>query len=69
MAWLGEELAADQQAGATGFVRRCIKDRIEESLFARRQTLFSDLDLVFFDTTALRFIAARGKSQLLPPPL
>ena len=69
MSWLGEELPADQQAGATGFVRRCIKDQLEESLFARRQTLFSGLDLVFFDTTALRFIAARGGSQLLPPPL
>jgi len=62
MAWLGEELAADQQAGATGFVRRCIKDRIEESLFARRQTLFSGLDLVFFDTTSVYFEGQGGQT-------
>jgi hypothetical protein len=62
MAWLGEELAADQQAGATGFVPRCIKDRIEESLFARRQTLFSGLDLVFFDTTSVYFEGQGGQT-------
>jgi hypothetical protein len=63
MAWLGEELAADQQAGATGFVPRCIKDRIEESLFARRQTLFSGLDLVFFDTTSVYFEGQSGQTM------
>ena len=59
-AWLGEELAAQPQAGATEFVRRCVKDRIEESLFARRQTLFSGLDLVFFDTTSVSFEGQGG---------
>lgn len=63
MAWLGEELAAEQQAGATGFVRRCVKDRIEESLFARRQTLFSGLDLVFFDTTSVYFEGQGGQTM------
>lgn len=63
MAWLGEELAADQQAGATGFVRRCVKDQIEESLFAHRQTLFSDLDLVFFDTTSVYFEGQGGQTM------
>jgi hypothetical protein len=63
MAWLGEELPADQQAGATGFIRRCIKDRIEEALFARRQTLFSDLDLVFFDTTSVYFEGQGGETM------
>ena len=63
MAWLGEALAADQQAGATGFVPRCIKDRIEESLFARRQTLFSGLDLVFFDTTSVYFEGQGGQTM------
>jgi hypothetical protein len=62
MAWLGEELAAEQQAGATPFVPRCMKDRIEESLFARRKTLFSGLDLVFFDTTSVYFEGQGGQT-------
>ena len=32
MAWLGEGLPEDQQAGKTPFAPRCIKDRIEEEL-------------------------------------
>src|ERR1700690_3833648 len=46
MAWLGEELAEDQQDGATSFAPRCLKDVVEEDLFARRRDLFSTLDLV-----------------------
>lgn len=61
MAWLGEELGADQQSGATGFAPRCVKDRIEEALFVRRQTLFSNLDLVFFDTTSVYFEGQGGE--------
>src|SRR5512142_3075638 len=55
MAWLGEELPQDQQQGKTPFAPRCIKDRIEEELFAHRRDLFTDLQLVFFDTTTLYF--------------
>jgi transposase len=62
MAWLGEELGTEQQAGATGSVRRCTKDRLEEALFARRQTLFSGLDLVFFDTTSVYFEGQGGQT-------
>jgi len=62
MAWLGEELETEQQAGATGFVRRCTKDRVEEALFARRQTLFSGLDLMFFDTTSVYFEGQGGQT-------
>lgn len=62
MAWLGEQLPADQQAGATGFVHRCTKDRIEETLFTHRQTLFSGLDLVFFDTTSVYFEGQGGQT-------
>jgi hypothetical protein len=62
MAWLGEELPADQQAGATGFAPRCVKDRIEEALFARHQSLFSGLDLVFFDTTSVYFEGQGGET-------
>ena len=53
MAWLGEELSEDQLDGATPFAPRCLKDVVEESLFARRRDLFSTLDLVFMDTTSL----------------
>jgi hypothetical protein len=55
MAWLGEKLPPDQQQGQTPFAPRCIKDRIEEGLFARRRDLFTGLQLVFFDTTSLYF--------------
>ena len=55
MAWLGEELPQDQQQGQTPFAPRCIKDRIEEGLFAHRRDLFTDLQLVFFDTTSIYF--------------
>ncbi len=34
MAWLGEELPKDQQDGATPFSPRCVKDVLEEELFA-----------------------------------
>jgi transposase len=62
MAWLGEELPADQQADATPFTPRCVKDQIEEALFARRRDLFSELSVVFMDTTSLRFEGAGGES-------
>jgi transposase len=55
MAWLGEELPEDQQMGKTPFAPRCIKDQIEEALFAHRRDLFTDLQLVFFDTTSIYF--------------
>lgn len=62
MAWLGEELPADQQADATPFAPRTTKDLVEEELFARRRDLFSQLDLVFFDTTSIYFEGEGGES-------
>jgi Transposase DDE domain len=64
MAWLGEELdAADGgQAHATPFAPRCVKDQIEEALFERRRDLFSELSVVFLDTTSLRFEGAGGET-------
>jgi len=59
MAWLGGEIAP---AGAGALAPRCIKDLIEESLFERRRDLFSDLSLVFMDTTSLSFYGAGGES-------
>ncbi|SRR6266496_1549630 len=63
MAWLGEILPDDQQKGATPFVPRTTKDRIEEELFAQRRDLFSDLALVFFDTTSIYFQGEGGETS------
>jgi hypothetical protein len=60
MAWLGERLPDDEQAGATPFAPRCTKDAFEEALFDRRRDLFSHLDLVFFDTTSIYFEGEGG---------
>jgi hypothetical protein len=60
MAWLGEELPAEQQKDATPFAPRTIKDLIEERLFERRRDLFSELSVVFLDTTSLSFTGAGG---------
>ena len=62
MAWLGGELAEDQQDAATRYAPRCLKDVVEEDLFARRRELFSTLDLVFLDTTSLYFEGAGGQT-------
>jgi transposase len=62
MAWLGEPLPEAEQQGATPFVVRTTKDRIEEELFARRRDLFSSLDLVFFDTTSIYFEGEGGQT-------
>lgn len=60
MGFLGEELAEQKKAAA--FAPRCTKDRIEEEIFFHRRDLFSELDLVFFDTTSLYFEGAGGES-------
>jgi hypothetical protein len=64
MAWLGEELDAAEggQAHATPFAPRCVKDQVEETLFARRRDLFSELSVVFMDTTSLSFEGAGGET-------
>lgn len=74
MFWLGEEL--DDQKDATPFSPRSTKDLIEEELFLRHRNLFSNLDLVFFDTTSIYFegdggeaIGARGHSKDHRPDL
>jgi hypothetical protein len=61
MAWLGEELPAAEQADRT-LVARCVKDLVEERLFARRRSLFTDLSVVFMDTTSLYFEGAGGET-------
>ena len=58
MGFLGEALS--DQTGATPFTPRRTKDRIEEMLFARNRDLFSELELVFFDTTSSYFEGGGG---------
>ena len=60
MAWLGEPLPADEQDGRTPFAPRCVKDEIEERLFARRRDLFTEAAIIFFDTTSIYFEGAGG---------
>ena len=61
MAWVGEPLAEADQHHAT-HAPRCVKDLFEEALFARERDLFSELDLVFFDTTSLYFTGQGGET-------
>jgi hypothetical protein len=60
MAWLGEELPAEEQRGSTRLVPLCTKDRIEEGVFQRRRDLFTNLEVVFFDTTSIYFEGRGG---------
>ncbi len=62
MAWLGEELAETEQDGATPSAPRCVKDVLEEELFACRRDLLTTLDIVFVDTTSLYFEGAGGET-------
>jgi len=41
---------------------RCVKDRIEEALFAPHHDLFTAVDLVFFDTTSIYFEGQGGET-------
>src|SRR6187402_979459 len=59
MAWLGEEIET-RAPGA--LAPRCVKDVIEEKLFDRRRDLFTDLSLVFVDTTSLSFYGKGGET-------
>jgi hypothetical protein len=62
MAWLGEELPEQEQEGRTPFAPRCLKDLVEERLFAHRRDLLTRLDLVFMDTTSLYFEGTGGQT-------
>ena len=60
MAFLGQEIEPKGQK--TLGTARCLKDLIEEELFERRRDLFTELDLVFFDTTSVYFEGRGGES-------
>jgi hypothetical protein len=59
MAWLGEETGP---AAEGALAPRCIKDVVEEQLFERRRDLFSELSVVFMDTTTLTFEGEGGET-------
>lgn len=59
MGWLGEALAVSEPEAPAP---RRTKDLIEEELFARRRDLFTDLDMVFFDTTSVFFTGGGGET-------
>ena len=59
MAFLGDAIEQlDKPVGAV----RCIKDLIEEALFESRRDLFTEVELVFFDTTSLYFEGCGGET-------
>ena len=58
MAFLGDQLK--DQKDALPFSPRCMKDLLEEKLFFYRRDLFSQLNIVFFDTTSIYFEGAGG---------
>jgi transposase len=63
MNWLGEPLKlAKERDNVIPFSPRCTKDVIEERLFQKKRTLFSDLEVVFFDTTSIYFEGAGGET-------
>jgi hypothetical protein len=57
MGWLGKELGEGIMGNP-----RCTKDLIEEALFDRGRDLFSEVGLVFFDTTSIYFEGVGGQS-------
>ncbi len=61
MGFLGEPLAPAAK-DASCFDLRTRKDLIEEALFARRRDLFTEVELVFFDTTSIYFEGEGGHS-------
>ena len=61
MAWLGERLPDAREHDPFPHAPLCVKDVIEEGLFALHRDLFSEMSLVFFDTTSLYFEGAGGE--------
>ena len=59
MAWLGTPVEEGDPALGTP---RCVKDCIEEAMFETKRDLFTEVELVFFDTTSIYFEGAGGQS-------
>ena len=77
MAWLGETVSTgSKRPFGKNKVELCRKDLVEEALFDINKDLFSQVELVFFDTTSLYFegnggetIGQRGNSKDHRPDL
>ena len=52
----------EDQKDATAFAPRSNRDVIEEMLFKHRRDLFSELEMVFFDTTSIYFEGRGGQA-------
>lgn len=59
MAFLGSPIG--DQSGKTPFAPRCVKDLVEERLFCKKRDLFTELEMVFFDTTSIYFECKGGE--------
>ncbi|MFZ5983186.1 MAG: IS1634 family transposase [Acidobacteriota bacterium] len=62
MGWLGEAIPEAERGVEAPFSRRFTKNLIEEDLFHRRRSLFTNLDMMFFDTTSLYFEGEGGET-------
>jgi len=60
--WRGWGSPLTDQPLEAGFAPRCTKDVLEEEIFRRRRDLFTDMDLVFFDTTSIYFEGDGGET-------
>ena len=60
--WLFWEKRRPTKKMQLPFRHVCNKDLVEESLFFHRRHLFSELDIVFFDTTSIYFEGRGGKT-------
>ena len=61
--WPGwEELPGGEPEARHPFLLAPSRTRVEETLFERRRDLFSDLSVVFLDTTSLSFTGAGGQT-------
>lgn len=60
MTFLGEEI--EEQKNDEELSPRCNKEKIEEIIFLKRRNLFSELEMVFFDTTSIYFEGKGGET-------
>jgi transposase len=61
MGWLGEALPEAHQWDSSNLVPRSTKDLVEERIFENHRDLFTNLEVVFFDTTTLYFEGNGGE--------
>jgi len=60
MTFWGEEI--EEQKNDEELSPRCNKEKIEEIIFLKRRNLFSELEMVYFDTTSIYFEGKGGET-------